>query len=114
MRERLKSLDYPKELIVTLLSSKAGATGANFVIPLVFVIILFGEIPSYILLIWMILQTIVYMVRLKISNDVLVQVDTISDEKLNQNFRYYLYTIFLNSFLYGMLAFFVAFYVVDL
>jgi PAS domain S-box-containing protein len=111
MRERLKSLDYPKELIVTLLSSKAGATGANFVIPLVFVIILFGEIPSYILLIWMILQTIVYMVRLKISNDVLVQVDTISDEKLNQNFRYYLYTIFLNSFLYGMLAFFVAYYV---
>jgi PAS domain S-box-containing protein len=114
MIKTLKTFDYSIEQIQTLLKSKLSAFGGNLLVPSIFFLIFYDVIPTNILTIWLLLQIIVFILRIYFHNKLLKILYNSTKETINKNLKFYLYTIFANSFLWGLIGIFVVIYADEL
>jgi PAS domain S-box-containing protein len=110
MINTLKTINYHKESIQTLLNAKAGGFGANFLAPLIMVVILYDKVPHWILSVWMGTMTLVFIGRVVIAQRMLNRIDKLSTKVLNKCLKLYLVAIFFNAFLLGLTSTFTTIY----
>jgi len=102
MIERLQNINYNKNLISMLLKAKAGAITVTIVGPIFYLYIFNGSIPFNILISFMLVQFIIFIFRLKLSQKLLNNIKTLDTNTANKMLKKYLYFIFANSFLWGI------------
>ena len=107
MINTLKKFDYDREQIEKLLKSKLPTFGGNLLLPIIFFYMYKNIIPLNILLTWLILQIIVFIVRITIMSKTLKVVNSIDQTRLYKNIKLFLITLFLNSFLWGISTIFI-------
>ena len=102
MFKTLRTIDYHKEQVETLLRAKAGSFAANFLAPILIAYVLKDYVPPSLLFVWLSLQIIVYATRLFISVHGLKIVRTNDKEKIKKVLKQYLFLIFISAFLLGL------------
>ena len=107
MVNQLKSLDYPNELIETLLKAKAGVFGANVLVPLLIVILFQDIIPAEINIIFFATHLLLFFIRMIIANKALHILKNGGQQNIKSYLRYYLVAIFANAFVHGTYSIFV-------
>ncbi len=114
MLKTLKSFDYHQELIESVINLKAGPLGANLLAPLFIFYILKDFAPMFLLIPWLVLQILIYIIRMIIAYKA-VKVLYIADKNcINRYLKYYLYVVFANSFLLGLSSLFAIVYAGEL
>ncbi len=114
MLKTLRSFDYHRELIETVLRLKAGPIGANLLSPLFIFFILKDFVPNYMLYIWFFAQMIVYVFRQFIAQKALKILYIADKNRVNKLLKYYLFAIFANAFLLGISSIFAILYAQEL
>lgn len=104
MIQTIRDFHYTKEQIGLLFNSKAGTFGANFLIPILFFSIYVTVIPFWYIFVWLCLQIIVFLIRIRISKHGLNAIKQSNEKAIKYYFRYYLGMIFLNALLWGSVS----------
>ncbi len=107
MIDTLKRFDYDREQIEKLLKSKLPTFGGNFLLPVIFFFMYKDIIPLKVLLPWLIFQIIVFVFRIGLLNKTLKNINIYNQEKLYKNVKFFLFTLFLNSLLWGIVSVFI-------
>lgn len=110
MVQTLRHFHYSREQIELLFNSKFGTLGVNFVTPLIFFVVYIKFIPFGYLFIWLVLQLLVFMLRVGISKRGLKAIEQLDQKAIKENFYYYLATIFSNALLWGSVSILVLYY----
>lgn len=108
MIQTLRTYNYNNEQIELLLNSRSGILGANLIGPLVFFLVYITVIPFIYITIWLLLQVIVFIVRMQIRKRGLEAIKKLNNKDLvRRYFTYYLGVIFANALLWGLISIFV-------
>jgi serine phosphatase RsbU (regulator of sigma subunit) len=110
MFKTLREFQYSREQIKLLLNSRSGAFAANFFAPIVFVLIYMFQIPLVYLLSWLLLQFLIFLIRIYLRNKGLKAIKKMDRVLIKRYFHYYLISIFLNATLWSVVAILVLLY----
>ena len=110
MIKTLKSLDYPNELIETLLKGKAATFGSNILGPLLAIVLFKDIIPPVINIIFIVAQISLFFTRIIIANKALHLLQNSDKQTIQKYLKYYLTAIFTNAFLLGVYSIYVLHY----
>ncbi|MEN8304283.1 MAG: PAS domain-containing protein [Campylobacterota bacterium] len=102
MIEGLRSFNYNKKLIISLLKSKYGAVAVSVLAPVFYFIIFYGYTPTEILAVWLFLHLSVFIFRIAIGNKLSTILYTADEKGIKSLLKLYLLSISLSSFLWGI------------
>ncbi len=101
---RLLSLTYDIELIKIMSENiRLSVLGANFITPLIAVILLFGQIPKNMLFIWFLINLSVLVFRFLIGKKLRIGLNLQDEHQIEKYFRLYLLFIAISGLLWSFL-----------
>jgi len=104
MLKKLFSIYYDDKLILEMLSANhTGILAANILSPIISVSVLYGYVPLYQLVFWLLLHFIIIFFRLYLSEKLSFAINTNSNKK-QKYFYLYIFTIALTSILLGLIS----------
>ncbi len=104
MVKTLLTLNYNNEQIRLLLNAKSGSFGANLIVPLAFFFIYKNLMPLYMIVTWTAMHIFIFIIRMYFAKKALKILDTSDKQTMYKYLKLYLYVIFANSFLWGVVS----------
>ncbi len=102
MLKTLSKIDYPRELIETLLNARAGAVTSGVIAPLVLFYMLIDHVAITMIAALTAGQIILFIIRMMIAKSTLQIISTADKSRVERSLKYYLLLLFGSTFLYGI------------
>ena len=104
IKNNIFTLHYTKEQMRLLFSAKSGMIASGFVFPIIIFFIYKGQIDFHLLAIWVILQMATFFLRWYINHKAEMLPPKEDIALYYKYLKWYLFTVFINSFLWGLLS----------